>query len=749
MSNRNEGTADIVVADVLDVPGSEEVMSPSSASNLNAVANSEGADVGEEEQLSSTTTRPHHLMGDVSSSNIDNFPKEEVDTTESLATTYGKRPSRFLLLSLLINIALLIYAHTGLSAVVLSNIERVETNESENGNNNSNNTNGTGACTKNESDLNRWYNAGGSLQKSIESSYCGTQYGGSGCLTGVDCTIECFVTVWNYTEECATCFGSIPLCSLNDGCAVVCQMNNGVNEECQTCTKSCNEVFLSCSGFTFVDNATASNNTTNGMNFTDNSITTSIINASSTNEEICAAQQANVSYTEDVDEFYIVYELKFFSAVQRAWTSNAKLLALIVVLFSGVWPYTKNLLMCYIWYYNIPTSTTTKNGNDTDVDSTDLSLKMFRQRHAMILWLKRLGKWSLVDVYIIVIILIGLTLQISLNNGTVPLILKGEPRHAIIAFLFATIWSFIHLEVVNEYHMHQLHQHYETLTFSGTCQGPQCRVDALDDDDINKETEITPTATSNLAMTQQQPTTTNVYDALRIFPWRNASTSPQWKFRNATVGRLLLLVLYVSTVATLLVGSIYDVVHFTSYVTDADPTTTNEPGCIQAYNVYTLGTMMVSNFFLYDNSALPGVYILFISYVLFVMVAHLLVHGIHISILLFHSIPKQSLICRLADITWTYASVEVLLLGIFAVQYKFEELVAALAGNDGSQFFGMRSDLQKGFFILIGYSVLGSVCHYIFQCTVIEYYHLHPFQRLRNVFGARTYCGFLLIESKD
>ena len=458
----------------------------------------------------------------------------------------------------------------------------------------------------------------------------------------------------------------------------MCQINNGVNEECQTCTKSCNDVFLSCSGFTFVNDVstTMSSNETDTTADSTTRTDSTITSASRTNQEICAAQQVNVSYTEDVDEFYIVYELKFFSAVQRAWTSNAKLLALIVVLFSGIWPYTKNLLMCYIWYYNIPTTTTTKN-NDTDTDnddnSTDRAMKMYRQRHAMILWLKRLGKWSFVDVYIILLILIGLTLQISLNNGTVPLILKGEPRPAIIAFLFATIWSFIHLEVINEFHMHQLQQQWGTLSFDTARPPPQqCRIDTSIDNDNSKEIISTPTSTivNPVGSLQQLPTTTtNVFDAIRIYPWRNATTTPILKFRNAIVGRLILLVLYVSTVVMLLMGSIYDIIHFTSYISDADPTTT-EPGCIHAYNIYTLGTVMVSNFFLYDNSALPGVYILFISYVLFVVVAHLLVHGIHITILIFHNIPQQALFCRIADICWTYASVEVLLLGIFAVQVR-------------------------------------------------------------------------------
>ena len=61
----------------------------------------------------------------------------------------------------------------------------------------------------------------------------------------------------------------------------------------------------------------------------------------------------------------------------------------------------------------------------------------------------------------------------------------------------------------------------------------------------------------------------------------------------------------------------------------------------------------------------------------------------------------------------------------------------------------MKSDLREGFFILIGYSVLGGVCHYIFQCTVAEYYQIHPFQRLRNSFGANSCCGCVLTETYE
>ena len=223
--NQNEDIADIVMADTVNVvlpdDGRETMSSPlvssfsvSYTNNNVAVDDGGDVDVVDADDDYEDPVHCHHLNGKSTINNVQekifNDHGKKSIRTESLATTYGKRPSRGLLVSLLINIVLLLYAHIGLSAVILSNIERVETNtESGNGNTNNTNTNGTtgGACTMNESDLNRWYNTGGAQQKSIESSYCGTQYDGSGCLTGIECTIECFVTVWNYTKDCATCFG--------------------------------------------------------------------------------------------------------------------------------------------------------------------------------------------------------------------------------------------------------------------------------------------------------------------------------------------------------------------------------------------------------------------------------------------------------------------------------------------------------------------------------------------------------------
>jgi hypothetical protein len=54
------------------------------------------------------------------------------------------------------------------------------------------------------------------------------------------------------------------------------------------------------------------------------------------------------------------------------------LLAVVVVAFSIVWPYTKNIILLLAWYWPMTERTRTQ----------------------ILLWLRRLGKYALVDVYV-------------------------------------------------------------------------------------------------------------------------------------------------------------------------------------------------------------------------------------------------------------------------------------------------------------------------------------------------------------
>jgi uncharacterized membrane protein YfhO len=64
------------------------------------------------------------------------------------------------------------------------------------------------------------------------------------------------------------------------------------------------------------------------------------------------------------------------------------------------------------------------------------------------------------------------------------------------------------------------------------------------------------------------------------------------------------------------------------------------------------------------------------------------------------------------------------------LQYKFKDLVGALAGNDNSQFFAITSDLGDGFYILLCYSICAAILQYIFNYAATETYQIDPFHKV-------------------
>ena len=184
-------------------------------------------------------------------------------TKRNINSYYGHKIGFLQTLSLTLNAGLMIYAHLGLSAVILSSrdpnmtaslntnnaggdvVSDVDTTESAsmipvadepvenntqvvdntssalvNETNNSTNIldiiaqNG-GKC--NTQDLENWISTNGEVTRPTKSNYCSREYNG-GCFLDSDCIERCFQEVHAYSEECSVCFGSIPSCSIGAGC---------------------------------------------------------------------------------------------------------------------------------------------------------------------------------------------------------------------------------------------------------------------------------------------------------------------------------------------------------------------------------------------------------------------------------------------------------------------------------------------------------------------------------------------------
>jgi hypothetical protein len=510
---------------------------------------------------------------------------------------------------------------------------------------------------------------------------------------------------FGYTEACARCFAPIPFCSFQAGCGGVCSDSPG-SPECRECTTPCDEEFDICAGlpdFDITQSPTLS--PTLDLDSFGFLPETKILNA-------CERQQEGIDY-ESIETYYVVYEIKFFDAIKTAWTNNARLLAVIVVLFSGVWPYAKNIVLMFVWF---------------------LPMKETR-RSSLLLWLRRLGKYTLIDIYVsecedvlrrnplycltlcfqvVIILIVGVMLEITVADATI--IVRGEPRLALIGFLFATLWEFVHIEWMT-------HCHQKKLNYS---QEQEC----------NRRPEG------------------NILDSLR-FRRSCASDHNSLACRSPACLQVAMWLLVCVSIGSFLAGSIVENIRFTSVSAE-----NKTEGCVRSYSLYSLGATLISDQSLQWNSVKPLVWILFVTYIILLVVIPLFVHLIHVLVCVLN--VKDKLLCRSADICWTFACVDVYVIGLYIVQvsvlvcrraclslsltlillvqYKFDEIIEALAGNEGSEFFGIYSHMGPGFYILIGYSVFAGFLQYLFNCAVSHYYQVDVHDRVNYIWTKPFGC---------
>jgi len=82
-----------------------------------------------------------------------------------------------------------------------------------------------------------------------------------------------------------------------------------------------------------------------------------------------------------VDQFY---EFSVARSTIDIWNAGGRALAILILIFSGIWPYTKQLMTLVIWF--LPPS-----------------LLSVARRGSILLWLDWLAKWSMIDIFVLVV----------------------------------------------------------------------------------------------------------------------------------------------------------------------------------------------------------------------------------------------------------------------------------------------------------------------------------------------------------
>ena len=558
-----------------------------------------------------------------------------VDRPTNINQYFGHKIGFLHMLSLALNAGLMVYAHVGLSAVIFSSQDPASTTlPTVPGDNNT----ATGQCST--ADLTNYLALGGSDAQSEQSNFCSREYNG-GCLIDTGCIEECFQSQYGYSADCSTCFSAIPICGFQQGCVADC-LTDPSGDACRTCNIPCQEQFVTCSGLP----GSAASGSSNANAEQDPTMQTSADASSSNNVPAFKdlPQQCNAFDYEAVDRWYVAYPLSFVESIEDAWNGDAKGLAIVIVVFSGIWPYLKNVMLAVLWY--LPCSR--------------------RVQTQTLLWLSRLSKYTLVDVFAVICILVAIQLQ--LDFGGVEAIVRAEARFSIIAFFLATLWEFLEIEVIK-------HQYESKVLGAGHSKSST---------DNQGDVEEAREAASD--------TDKGEFD----------EPLPVKRLWIPTVLVFLSIGLYIS-------GAVLDLVTFKS----ADTASV----CVKNYNLVTLGNALIGYEGLAANMTPGQSWFLYLCWVFLLLILPITTHVLQLIVLVNRTVakgflgPKEKFIRTWTSNIWCFATIEVLMISVFSIEFRFPDFISRIAG-DGAALLRIDSDLNAGFAILVVYSVVAGLTQY-------------------------------------
>lgn len=146
------------------------------------------------------------------------------------------------------------------------------------------------------------------------------------------------------------------------------------------------------------------------------------------------AQIAGETFT--IEKFF---EFSIAQSTVDIWNAGGKELAILIVIFSGIWPYTKILLTLALWF----------------MSPSQVSVN---RRGSILFWLDWLAKWSFIDIFILVISIAAFRVSIQspdtsyLPDDFYSIEMMVVPLWGLYANLIAQLISQISSHVVIHYH---------------------------------------------------------------------------------------------------------------------------------------------------------------------------------------------------------------------------------------------------------------------------------------------------------
>ena len=128
--------------------------------------------------------------------------------------------------------------------------------------------------------------------------------------------------------------------------------------------------------------------------------------------------------------------------------------------------------------------------------------------------------------------------------------------------------------------------------------------------------------------------------------------------------------------------------------------------CRISYNIVSLENALITEHGMTSNKAPGQTWILYLAYIIPNLAFPVITHLLQVNMIFGYL--KGEMIKQAFQFTaaiWYFACVEVSLLRIFAVGFKYDNLITKIAGDFNLAFLDIESGLGPGFYILIAYCV--------------------------------------------
>jgi len=221
-----------------------------------------------------------------------------------------------------------------------------------------------------------------------------------------------------------------------------------------------------------------------------------------------------------VDNFY---NFSIARSTIDMWKAGSEELAILILIFSGIWPYTKQLITLVVWF--LPPSF--------------LSVS---KRGSILLWVDWLAKWSMIDVFVIVVCLAAFRVTITSPDQVAFL----PPDFYVIDLLVVPMWglySNMTAQLVSQVSSHYIIYYHRQIVNNAAVVSSVSSSSSSEEEDQNNEQQLerkqnsSTSSTSTCGIDSSSPPREGEGDRTKYLLWKQDFRRPHSAVNRSVVVR--------------------------------------------------------------------------------------------------------------------------------------------------------------------------------------------------------------------